>query len=63
MWVKHSGWRAGDDEMGRPYGVRRGLAALGEHSLLVVPSNTAMRDLETAPPESSGRGIGLILQL
>jgi SRSO17 transposase len=24
------GWRAGDDEMGRPYGLRRRLAALGE---------------------------------
>ena len=50
------GWRAGDDEMGRPYGLRRRLAALGERSLLAVPSNTAMRALETAPPESSGRG-------
>jgi SRSO17 transposase len=50
------GWIAGDDEMGRPYWFRRRLAALGERYLLAVPSNTAMRDLETAPPESSRRG-------
>src|SRR5438132_5798168 len=49
-------WIAGDDEMGRPYWFRRRLAALGERYLLAVPSNTAMRDLETEPPESSGRG-------
>ena len=50
------GWIAGDDEMGRPYWFRRRLAALGERYLLAVPSNTAMRDLEAEPPESSGRG-------
>ncbi len=50
------GWRAGDDEMGRPSWFRRRLAALGERYLVAVPSNTAMRDLETEPPESSGRG-------
>jgi SRSO17 transposase len=50
------GWIAGDDEMGRPYWFRRRLAALGERYLLAVPSNTAMRDLETEPPEASGRG-------
>jgi len=49
-------WIAGDDEMGRPYWFRRRLAALGERYLLAVPSNTAMRDVETEPPESSGRG-------
>jgi SRSO17 transposase len=49
-------WSAGDDEMGRPYWFRRRLAALGERSLLAVPSNTALRDLETEPPASSGRG-------
>jgi len=49
-------WMAGDDEMGRPYGFRRRLAALGEHSLLAVPSNTWMRDLEVEPPGYSGRG-------
>ena len=50
------GWIAGDDEMGRPYWFRRRLAVLGERYLLAVPGNTLMRDLETAPPESSGRG-------
>jgi hypothetical protein len=50
VWLPHS-WIAGDDEMGRPAWFRRRLAALGERYLLAVPSNTAMRDLETAPPE------------
>jgi SRSO17 transposase len=50
------GWIAGDDEMGRPSWFRRRLAALGERYLVAVPSNTALRDLETEPPESSGRG-------
>ena len=50
------GWIAGDDEMGRPYWFRRRLATLGERYMLAVPSNTLIRDLETAPPESSGRG-------
>jgi len=50
------GWIAGDDEMGRPYWFRRRLAALGERYVLAVPSNTAIRDLDTAPPASSGRG-------
>ena len=50
------GWIAGDDEMGRPYWFRRRLAALGERYMLAVPSNTRMRDLETAPPAYSGRG-------
>jgi SRSO17 transposase len=54
-WLPHS-WIAGDDEMGRPYWFRRRLAAWGERYLLAVPSNTALRDLETEPPESSGRG-------
>lgn len=49
-------WIAGDDEMGRPYWFRRRLAGLGERYLLAVPSNTLMRDLEMAPPVSSGRG-------
>src|SRR6266516_600916 len=48
-------WIAGDDEMGRPYWFRRRLAALGEHYLLAVPSNTAIRDLET-PAASPGKG-------
>jgi SRSO17 transposase len=49
-------WIAGDDEMGRPYWFRRRLATLGERYALAVPSNTTIRDLEVAPPESSGRG-------
>jgi SRSO17 transposase len=49
-------WIAGDDEMGRPYWLRRRLAGLGEQYLLAGPSNTAIRDLDTAPPASSGRG-------
>src|SRR4029077_8063653 len=50
------GWMSGDDEMGRPYWFRRRLATLGERSWLAVPSNTAMRDLETEPPEDRGQG-------
>src|SRR5215475_13258687 len=50
------GWIAGDDEMGRPYWFRRRLDRLGERYLLAVPSNTLIRELETAPPVSSGRG-------
>ena len=50
------GWIAGDDEMGRLSWFRRRLAALGERSLLAVPSHTAMRAREPAPPESSGQG-------
>jgi len=49
-------WIAGDDEMGRPYWFRRRLAGLGERYLLAVPSNTLLRDVETAPPAYSGRG-------
>jgi hypothetical protein len=47
---------AGDDEMGRPYGLRRQLGRVGERDLLAVPAHTLIRDLETAPPVSSGRG-------
>lgn len=50
------GWMAGEDEMGRPYWFRRRLDRLGERSLLAVPGNTLMRDLEAAPPTYSGRG-------
>jgi SRSO17 transposase len=50
------GWIAGDDEMGRPSWFRRRLDGLGERYMLAVPGNTLMRDLETAPPEYSGRG-------
>jgi SRSO17 transposase len=44
-------WLAGDDEMGRPYGLRRRLEALGEQYVLGVPSNTLRRDVEVEPPE------------
>ena len=44
-------WIAGDDEMGRPSWFRRRLAALDERSLLTIPSNTAIRALETPLPE------------
>ena len=49
-------WITGDDERGRPYWFRRRLAALGERYMPAVPGNTLMRDLETAPPTSRGRG-------
>jgi SRSO17 transposase len=49
-------WIAGDDEMGRPYWFRRRLASLGKRYMLAVPSNTLMRDLETALPAHHGRG-------
>ena len=49
-------WMAGDDEMGRPDGFRRRLAALGERSLLAGPANTSRREVEVEPPASSGRG-------
>jgi SRSO17 transposase len=49
-------WIAGDDEMGRPYWLRRRLDRLGERSLLAVPGSTLMRDREAAPPTDSGRG-------
>jgi SRSO17 transposase len=49
-------WMAGDDEMGRPYWFRRRLAGLGKRDMLAVPSNTLMRDLETALPAPNGRG-------
>jgi hypothetical protein len=49
-------WIAGDDEMGRPSWFRRRLASLGERSLLAVPSNTTIRDLETPPPAYGGKG-------
>src|SRR6266571_2758402 len=54
-WLPHR-WIAGDDEMGRPYWFRRRLAALDERYLLAVPSNTAIRDLETPLPEYRGKG-------
>src|SRR3954453_15641462 len=49
-------WVAGDDERGRPWGFRRELRTRNERYLLAVPSNLLIRDIEVAPPESSGRG-------
>lgn len=49
-------WIAGDDEMGRNTFFRRDLNDLGEQYLLAVPSNTLIRNLDAAPPESTGRG-------
>jgi SRSO17 transposase len=49
-------WIAGDDEMGRPSWFRQRLTALHERYLLAVPSNTSIRDLETAPPAPGGKG-------
>ncbi len=61
MLVEHGAslphrWIAGDDEMGRPSWFRRRLAALDERYLLAVPSNTAIRDLETPLPAYQGKG-------
>jgi hypothetical protein len=50
------GWIAGADEMGRPSWLRRRLHSLGARSMLAVPGNTVIHDLETAPPASRGRG-------
>ncbi len=54
-YLPHS-WIAGDDEMGRSSRFRRDLRALGEQYLLVVPSNTGIRDLDSLPPAYGGRG-------
>jgi len=54
-YLPHS-WIAGDDKMGRSSGFRRDLRALGEQYLLAVPSNTSIRDLDSAPPAYGGRG-------
>jgi DDE superfamily endonuclease len=47
---------AGDEERGRPSGVRRRLAAVGERDVLTVPAHTWRRDMETEPPPSRGQG-------
>ena len=49
-------WITGDDEMGRPSWFRRRLRTLHEQSLLAVPSNTSIRDLEIEAPVGTGRG-------
>lgn len=49
-------WIAGDDEMGRSTRFRRDLQARSERYLLMVPSNTLIRDREAPPPPYGGRG-------
>src|SRR5207245_445582 len=53
--LPHS-WVTGDDEMGRSTYFRRELQGRNERYLLMVPSNTLVRDLEAEPPPSGGRG-------
>ncbi len=50
------GWVTGDDEMGRSTYFRRELRERNERYLLMVPSNTLVRDLEAEPPPYGGRG-------
>jgi len=49
-------WIAGDDEMGRSSRFRKDLRTLDKRYLLAVPSNTGIRDLDSAPPAYGGRG-------
>jgi len=49
-------WVSGDDEMGRSSCFRRELQGRNERYLLMVPSNTLVRDLEAEPPPYGGRG-------
>jgi SRSO17 transposase len=49
-------WVTGDDEMGRSTHFRRELQGRNECYLLMVPSNTLVRDLEAEPPPYGGRG-------
>jgi SRSO17 transposase len=49
-------WIAGDDEMGRSSAFRRALRERKERYLLMIPSNTTVRDLDSATPEYIGRG-------
>lgn len=49
-------WVTGDDEMGRSTHFRRELRGRNERYLLMVPSNTLVRDLEAEPPPYGGRG-------
>jgi SRSO17 transposase len=53
--LPHS-WVSGDDEMGRPASFRLALRDRGQRYLLAVPSNTLIRDMDTPPPQYSGRG-------
>ena len=49
-------WITGDDEMGRSTRFRRQLQERNERYLLMVPSNTLVRDLDAEPPAYAGRG-------
>jgi SRSO17 transposase len=49
-------WIAGDDEMGRSTAFRRDLRERQELYVLMVPSNTTIRDLDAPAPEYGGRG-------
>lgn len=49
-------WIAGDDEMGRSSAFRRALRERKEQYLLMVPSNTTVRDLDSPTPAYAGRG-------
>ncbi len=53
--LPHS-WIAGDDEMGRSSTFRGMLRERREQYLLAIPSNTLVRDLESALPEYHGQG-------
>jgi SRSO17 transposase len=53
--LSHS-WVSGDDEMGRSTFFRRELQGRNERYLLMVPSNTLVRDLEAELPPYGGRG-------
>jgi SRSO17 transposase len=50
------GWVTGDDALGRHTRFRQDLRERGERSVLGVPCNTTLRDLEAPLPEYSGRG-------
>src|SRR3989441_51021 len=50
------GWVTGDDELGRHTQFRHELRERGERSVLGVPCNTTMRDLEAPLPHYQGRG-------
>jgi SRSO17 transposase len=53
--LPHS-WVTGDDEMGRSTHFRRELQGRNERYLLMVPSNTLIRDRDAEPPAYGGRG-------
>ena len=50
------GWVTGDDELGRHTRFRHDLRECGERSVLGVPCNTTIRDLEAPSPVYQGRG-------